>query len=85
MKTFRDLIDVERRRGRAAHLPPRPMAQIANRLGMTRAHLYNLMVGHRTPPSHTIARIALRLDLKVSTVEKAFAATAKAFAARVAS
>lgn len=68
---FRDLIDAARRDGRAEHLPPRTMAQIAKRCGMSRQHLYSICEGRKNPPAWTVHRIALALKLDPKLVQKA--------------
>lgn len=68
---FRELIDAARFKGRADHLPPRTMAQIAKRCGMSRQHLYNICEGRKSPPVWTVNRIAKALALDPKTVQKA--------------
>lgn len=68
---FRELVDRERRRGRAAHLPPRTIRWAARRCGVSVAHLYNLMGGRKEAPDWRVASIARGLKLTPLAVQRA--------------
>lgn len=73
-ETFRELVD----RCRAYADPcrrPRSMAVMAERCGLSRPHLYNLMLGNRTAPSHTRHKIAQGLGVTFAEVSAALDAT----------
>ncbi len=71
MMNFRELIDDVRRRGRAAHLRPVPVAVIAKRCGISVPYLYNLIWGTRKAPEWTVARIAKGLRVDAARVQRA--------------
>lgn len=76
MKTFRQMVDEFRARGRR-YVSPRPMRQIADRLGISRTHLYNLMDGHKGASDWTLRRIARAFGTSVDEVRDALKKTRK--------
>lgn len=70
---FRQLIDIARSKGLAAHRRPRTMAWLARTTGVSRPQLYNLINGTQTAPTWTVAKIARGLGLTRCVVEVALA------------
>jgi DNA-binding phage protein len=68
---FRELVQKVARRGLKATDRPRSMDSVAKMCGFSKPHLYNLILGHRTPPPWTVARIAKAFKTTVETVRKA--------------
>ena len=69
---FKELID-----SKASYndptIRPRSMAQMADKCGLSRQHLYNLFIGRKKASSWTAAKIAKGLGEEIDTVQKALA------------
>lgn len=79
---FRELVEREARFKDPARRP-RSFKDMAQRCGLSRAHLYNLFSGVKTPPTWTVAQIAKGLGVDAATVEKSLQRSrAEALAAR---
>lgn len=74
MKTFRQLVEEFARKGRPKTEPPMPMREVAQKLGVTRVHLYSLMNDYVMPRDHTVAKIAKGLGVSEKVVERALLA-----------
>ena len=70
---FRDLIDSVRAKGRKSGSPPVTYGVIAKRCGMSRQHLYHLMLGARNASPWMMERIAKGLGVAVTQVKSALA------------
>lgn len=67
---FRELVEREAAYKDPAR-KPRSYKSMAERCGISRAHLYNLFAGVKAAPPWTVAQIAKGLAVDVATVEKA--------------
>jgi hypothetical protein len=73
---FRQLIDQQARYNDKA-LKPRSIGAMAEKCGVSRAHLYNYFTGAKRAPEWTVEKMARGLELPAKTVEDALAQSRK--------